>query len=563
MQIQLTGNPFVDTGLFVLAYLAKVESPDQLSLDAIRAVHGDGTKLARINARLKSFTMVFGTNGPLTQTGYRPKGKKKELSDKNMAAYTGVLDAFLKEMYQPSTEYPLCEICGTEHGFDFDGVVRRAFTNAQVTDRGIKQVGREWFPLAGSTGNDAQALPSASRGLSVCAKCLFVVHYMPQALMLMQGRLVCFQSNHARIAYELTGDLVNDYREKFSATKDKIEMIGKKEGTTAVTRRLIAWMRKLQQTKREEQLPDSANLLVWLFTNAGADADCEIVAIPSHALAFLWQARKLGFEKELLGLIAGESKFPESQLLSCIQARRDYSRLYPYKTFAGAEPKFFALYHQLILSESSAALKSAQHLARARLANATPKEQRILKKAGAIEGNPKEWGLIRRLMLSMSKRGEFMAADYDLLFPTTRYHPIQVDNFRGWRTIGYYLSHPNDDVPDFSNLSTHEEVRMRPHPKIKQGALLYFQDALTSKGVKRFEKDILDNFRRTNSNPVEWLREVFIRLAKDHPEFTYGDWDDFVLDENGKPQTGELIFQMRLELANLYREYIETQSKTK
>lgn len=102
---------------------------------------------------------------------------------------------------------------------------------------------------------------------------------------------------------------------------------------------------------------------------------------------------------------------------------------------------------------------------------------------------------------------------------------------------------------------------MGPHPKIKQAALLYFQDALTSKGVKRFEKDILDNFRRTNSNPVEWLREVFIRLAKDHQEFTYGDWDDFVLDENGKPQTGELIFQMRLELANLYREYVQSQTK--
>jgi len=562
MQIQLTGNPFVDTGLYVLAYLAKVESPEQLSLDAIQNVHRDGKELARTNARLKSFTMVFGTNGPLTQTGYRPTGKKKELSKKNIAAYTGVLGAFLSQMQQPSNNYPLCEICGTEYGFDFDQTVRRAFADAEIPDRGIKQVGREWFPLAGSTGNDAQALPSASRGLSICAKCLFAVHYMPQGLMLMQGRLVCFQSNHPRIAFELTADLVNDYRERLGATTDKIEMIGKKEGTTAVTRRLINWMRKLDRAKKEEQLPESADLLIWLFTNAGADADCEIVQVPNIALQFLWQARQLGFEKELLALITGESKFPEYQLLSCVRGRQDYPRLYPYKTFPGAEPKFFALYHQLILGETSTALQSAQKLAQARLANAKPKEQKALKKAGAIDSDTKEWSVIRRMMLDMSKRGDFISADYNSLFPTTQYHPIRVA-FRGWKTIGYYISHPTADIPDYSNLIMREEVRMRPHPKINQLAQLYFQDFMAKKGAKRFEREILDNFRRTNPNGIEWLRDLYIRFAKEYPDFQYKDWDDFVLDENGQPQAGELLFQMRLELANLFREYTETRTKSK
>jgi len=36
-----------------------------------------------------------------------------------------------------------------------------------------------------------------------------------------------------------------------------------------------------------------------------------------------------------------------------------------------------------------------------------------------------------------------------------------------------------------------------------------------------------------------------------------------VLDENGQPQAGELLFQMRLELANLFREYTETRTKSK
>src|SRR5271157_3622339 len=199
-KIQLTGNPFVDTGLYVLSYLTGVTEPEQLTLEKIRTVYGDGSELAKANARLKSFTMVFGMNGPLMQTGYRPVGQKKVVSEKNILAYTSILSGFLDEMGKEELNYPMCEICGYEHSFNFDTVVREGLAKAGIGDKGIRQIAREWFPLAGSPGNDAQALPSASRSLSICAKCLFVVHYMPLGMMLMEKRLVCFQSNYPQIA---------------------------------------------------------------------------------------------------------------------------------------------------------------------------------------------------------------------------------------------------------------------------------------------------------------------------------------------------------------------------
>src|SRR6266498_1991491 len=112
VSFRLTGNPFVDAGLYVLSYLAKVNSPEELSMAKLDKIHGDGTDLAHINARLRSFTMVFGTNGPLTQSGYRPIGKKKTLSKKNIAAYTNVLSGFLQEIGRNDSRYPICEICG-------------------------------------------------------------------------------------------------------------------------------------------------------------------------------------------------------------------------------------------------------------------------------------------------------------------------------------------------------------------------------------------------------------------------------------------------------------------
>jgi hypothetical protein len=558
-KFQLTGNPFVDTGLHVLSYLTKMDAPESLTIERIAKIYKDGIELAHTNARLRSFTMVFGTNGPLTQSGYRPVGKKKILSEKNIAAYTNILLSFLQAMEKDEAEYPLCEICGVNHGFDFSSTVREGLTKAGIDNSGTKQIGREWFPLAGALGNDAQALPSASRALSICATCLFAVHYMPLGLMLMQGKLVCFQANHLRIAAELTAEITNEYQDVLKATKDKVEMLGKKEGTTAVTRRLLSWIGKLQQAKREENLPDTAAITVWKFSNAGASADCEIVEIPSRALKFLWLIRKHGYEKDLLSLLGKESKNPEYQFLTCAQTEQDYSSLYPFKSFTGADPGLFALYHQIILGETAHALKGAQTLAKARLGGLKPKEQAKIKKSGVLATNPDEYRKMRKLILDLTARNEFQPLDYQSLFPISHVHPIKVE-FRGWKTIGYYLSHPDAQIPDFANHVEKNGEYMRPQQKIKQMAKLYFEDYLSRKGVEHFRKHVIDGFQKTYPNGVQWLRSVFINLAKDHPGFTTEDWDEFINDENGQPQANESLFQMRLELANFYREQIQNQS---
>jgi hypothetical protein len=560
----LTGNPFVDTGLNVLVHLAGLSNVDELTTEIIRNTH-DGRMLAQVNARLKSFTMVFGTNGPLTQTGYRPKGRKKELSEKNIGAYTNVLAAYLHGVESLASGRSVCEICGEKYTFDFDGMVRKALSDAGVEDHGTKQIGREWFPLAGSIGNDAQALPSASRGISICPKCLFAVHYMPLGLMLMQGRLVCFQSTMPRIALELIGDIVDEYREKIDATEGKVEMIGGKEGTTAVTRRLMAWMKKRHDVIHEEDLSQESTLYAWLFTNSGASADCELLAIPNSALQFLWMARKQGLDDELLSLLKGEDKRPEYQLLSCIQTGRDYRGLYPFKGSKGASPDLYALYQQIVLNKSYAALSTASSLAKTFMQSIDSKDRKQVQKSGYIEG---ETGLagrkkMRASMLQMGKDGEMPLATYDTLFPTVQRHPIRID-FNGWRIIGYYLFRPDAIVKNFVPASDSQgEGMVTTHPKILEAARLYFDDYVNRKSLEHFERHVLNEFNRTYPNEVRWLRyDIFVRLAKDHPDFTYGDWDEFVLDDNGQSRTQELVFQMRLALANLYRECVEKKQAT-
>jgi CRISPR-associated protein Cst1 len=560
----LTGNPFVDTGLFVLTFQAGLECPEQLTNDAISCIYKEkdknGRSLADRNARLKSFSMIFGTNNPLFQPSYRPKGHQKQLSTKNIEAYTNILSSFLTEIQNPQYQYPVCEVCGISPSFNFDTVVRQALKQAGIQNPHPQRIGREWFPLAGSLGNDAQALPSASRSLNVCARCLFALHYLPLGLILMQGKLVCFQSSVPYLVQELVAEIANENLNKLDSASGKVELIGKGEGSTAITRRLLSLMNILQRTIHEEEFPSHASLIAWLFTNSGTEANCELVEIPNIALRFLWKAQSHGLEEELLLLLKSESKKTEYQLLTCIQEQRDYSSLYPFKSWIGASPKLFALYHQVILGESATALEHARRVAKSRLDLALPKEQKILQKPGSLKGDSGKAvrQYLRRSIVDMAEAGIFSIHDYDTIFPTIHNHPIRVDS-RGWDTIGYFLIQPDVKIPDFISHIDMERKKMLTHPKIIEASKLYFQDYVAQRGIERFKHDVLDRFRNGKIGGVYWLREVFASLAEKYDHFTYADWDEFVLDENGNPQATELLFQMRLACANLYREYINTQ----
>lgn len=61
-KIQLTGNPFVDTGLAIIAYLSECSTIDDLTLSDMKSVHGDGLSLARNSIELKSTYQLFSSN---------------------------------------------------------------------------------------------------------------------------------------------------------------------------------------------------------------------------------------------------------------------------------------------------------------------------------------------------------------------------------------------------------------------------------------------------------------------------------------------------------------------
>lgn len=178
--MEFTGNPFVDGGLAVVTHLAGKSGIDELSLTDISKTFSDGSELCRANLRLKSFTMVFGTNGPLTQPAYKKSGA-------NEIIYKAVLRRLAGAMLDEGQAGEPCELTGIRTRFDFHQTCVEALREGGQKLPERKWVGRDWVPLAGSLGNDAQALPAASRPLHVSALALLALQFLPQGLFLSKG----------------------------------------------------------------------------------------------------------------------------------------------------------------------------------------------------------------------------------------------------------------------------------------------------------------------------------------------------------------------------------------
>ena len=533
----LTGNPFVDEGWHVLTHLAGKDHPASLAWTDIRKTFGDGVELARTNSRLKSFTMVFGTNGPLTQPAYRKQ-------QKNEIIYTSIMRRLLEAAEQEGSIGEPCELTGIRTNLDFGRICTAALKEAGQKTPERKWVGRDWIPLAGSLGNDAQALPAASRPMHVSATALVALQYLPLAVYLFQGRLTCYQSTQPSLVQQLVADVVQENLNRLHAGNP--EILGKGAGTGAFVRLVMDRFKRMRQMQRAGELRPHTDLYLWLFSNSGAGADCRIVPIPDRVLRFLWEAVCAGFEYDIEQMLKVDPADSRFQFLECIRSEQDYRGLYAYKKWEGAEQRFYEFYQQRVCRRRPGALRSARVLANSVRRSLDKKKVGELQKPEAFHRSEHR-NAIRKIVAD-----RFTLEEYDALFPTVGVHPIQVTG-SGWNLIRYYMSRTTIEetqlVQDTMPLST--------HPKIELIATEYVRTRPTER-----VKKLLDDFARGKKG-LPWLREIFLQMAEKHPGFRFEDWDEFVCNDEGQPIARELLFQLRLRLADLYREKKDHEERTR
>lgn len=546
-----TGNPWVDTGLAVIAAKSGKEKIEDLTDIDFDTVVSDAVWLAKSNRQLNAFTMVVGINSPLTNTSLNPSLKKKNrgklnpMDDKGIKQYCDLIKELKESVLKNNGGKVLCESCGERPA-------------TEVLAKYEKEIGRDWFPLAGSIGSDAQILPAASRTARICSLCLLSVQFLPLGAVIVGGKIACFQSTHMGLTQLIIGEVFNETSNRMQLLKsdEKLSAIGQGKGTKETLIMLIKIMAELQRNKRMLELPRHTTLNIWLFSNSGQEPDCEVIEIPNDALTFLWDAAK-NYRLEIETFLRNEPKRIDFQLLECIKRKSEYYGFYPYKGTKPASKGLFELYHTKVLGNSPSALNLAEWLAyhiKSRLSAGDKNDKKLLLKLVKENayGNKDKMFLskIKGIFAQLADEGLLTLEDYTLLFPSereTKQISVKKDAFR-W--IWFYLNHE-----DINNTKPEGGDNLFTHPLIK----IFAKDALNyykrERGIKYIKKNILDAFKKGDVTTSD-LQRWFVNLAEIKDGYTNEAWDDLCRDENGNNVTYEVRFQFRLEMVNLYRQAV-------
>jgi len=491
---------------------------------------------------IKIENMNLDLNKDLVKQHKKMKKRNSDSTeDKGLSEYVTIIRGLVEDIR--NSNYSLDEFCEATGLFKATSVL--AVNNKNTT--------REWFPLIG-TMSDVQTLPSGSRSVRLSAVSLLAAQFMPMGMAMLGGKLVCFQTNDFAINdVPLFQSMVEEiYRETMqkAALADKVETWGKDSGYNSIAFLLLGRLNDLVQRRSLEELPEYICLNLWRFSNSGKDPYLELIEIPNEAIQFLWEAWRSQLKNEIEQYLKAELNFSkkESQLLQCIKEKKEYYPFYPYNGRRAASIRLFDLYAKSILGYSIEQLEIAKWIA-GEIKRLVKANELVDLKENLYENYKQMRNIIIQLVETSLSLG-----DYLYLFPCTL-HPLRADALKqsiSRRIIWFYLNH---DLANIKQPKIGGTITMFVHPKypkIKSFAQDFFEYYISKEGKERFEKRILSAFKQEKIKPYT-VADWFATLAEIKDGYTNEEWDDLCRDENGNSDVWEVLFQLRLELTNLYR----------
>ena len=363
--------------------------------------------------------MVFGKNNPLYQNAY------KELNREEI--YTSYLQELIDSISRSGKDY--CEVCGEPYNLDIDHVWKNVCEKHSLNYK-RKYVGRDNFPLIGSIGNDAQALPVASKSPNVCPKCLFAVHFLPLSTSLLKGKLTCYESTSEELLYGIIS--TNTRENRILVGTENKEMLGSKDGIFKIFENFLSLMKKMKNHKFSEY----EAIYIWNFSNSGKGADCSIIEIPNKLLKFLYRLSKeeTALRNEFLNLL---QKDKGNWFFDAILNSWDSLALYPYKKSPGVSVKLYEIYQTEIVGKTEENLQFAQKIASKMLEGKDQKEIEKLRTSDLFKDIANQ-NRVRKLIVDMILENEAEFDDYIGLFnPKNEYlrKPFKSD----YDPIMYYI----------------------------------------------------------------------------------------------------------------------------
>ncbi len=307
-----TGNAMINNALMTIESLGEVKSLESVTPDLLLQIY-EKRNLLKLNRRLKSYTMLFTKNGPLHND--KTNGEK---------VYDGLMRKIISDFENDGQK--TCELTGLKFETTFDEIFKQLLKELEYPEKEIKKkdttINRNWFPLIGGLGSDAQSLPQAKFTFQIHPICIAIMQFLPLSAFLYKGGVLLIDSSNFELTRKLINKQVKLLNERISTTKssDSIENI--KDFSKG------NYLQSALEILDEFEDNEYADLNLWSFSNSGTGASCEIDRVPN---ALIKKLLKIKISSPYVGLelknILSKNESAYS-FLECLEGNNDWWLLY-------------------------------------------------------------------------------------------------------------------------------------------------------------------------------------------------------------------------------------------
>jgi hypothetical protein len=263
-----TGNAMLNNALMIIEALGNINSLENVTTGLLLKIYED-KKLLNLNRRLKSYTMLFTKNGPLHND--KTNGEK---------VYDGLFGKILTSFENQGNK--TCEISGLKFDTTFDDIFKQVLKELEYPDKKIEKkdtsINRNWFPLIGGLGSDAQSLPQAKFTVQIHPICIVIMQFLPLSAFLYKGGVLLIDSSNFTLSKKLIAQHVNilDERILVKSSSESIENV--KDFSKG------NYIQNALDIMDEFEDNEYADLNLWSFSNSGTGASCEIDRVPNSLI---------------------------------------------------------------------------------------------------------------------------------------------------------------------------------------------------------------------------------------------------------------------------------------
>lgn len=432
-----TGNALLNNALMTIEALAGLNNVSEITAEVLLNLF-EKKRLAKLNQRLKSYTMLFTKNGPLHND--------KEFGER---VYKNLMLTILHNIEVEGNV--VCELSGLSYQTSFETHFANALKTAGYPLEKIKgkdkTINRCWFPLIGGLGSDAQALPQAKFAINIHPVFVAIMQFLPLSAVIFKGGILLVDSINFEFAREFVSDNVKRVKEKIEVTKsdDQIENIKDyAKGNYLLT------ALKILHDKRDYE-DEYSDLNLWSFSNSGTGASCEIDRVPNDLFKKLRILKNNPeCETELIKILA-DNKY-SSYFLERLEGNLDYPFLYPFKNNDGVSIAFFESYQKVI--GNSKFLSYAKYIAYLIDKYKTKSFEKILPKSGAYEEDEYRVSFFTVLLLAASN-GEWSIKHHISILNDPEFLPVQNKTWKIHKMVHYYYLSGRENWSEVAPIPTY------------------------------------------------------------------------------------------------------------